>query len=247
MSRSAPHATLTQSIAEDLGKGIVTGRFEHEGLPSEQAIADRYGAARTITREAIKMLAAKGLVRSRTRMGILIEPEDRWNLLDSDVLKWLMQRPFSIDTLIEFTEFRLGAEPNAARLAAMHATDVEKSTICTAVQRMYDAEQGKEPGLEADIGFHVAVLEASRNRFCLQMREFIAIALTYSIQRTNSIKGEHRACASDHDDVAKAILAGRPERAERAMYELIERALTLMHGERVSNMSLPAAPSSSDA
>ncbi len=147
----------------------------------------------------------------------------------------MLQRPFSIDYLIEFTEFRLGIEPNAARLAAMNATDAEKSILSKAVQKLYAAERGEEDGLQADIDFHLAVLSASKNRFCRQMSNFIAAALTYSIQRTNSIKGEHRACAADHDNVASAILAGRPERAEREMHELIERALTLMYGDRIKS------------
>src|ERR1044072_4425882 len=69
---------VTQAIVQDLGIGIVTGRFGHTSLPTESELCKTYGAARTILREAVKVLAAKGLITSRPRHGISIAPEDNW-------------------------------------------------------------------------------------------------------------------------------------------------------------------------
>ena len=233
MAQPADHISVTMRIVQDLGKGIVTGRFGDGRFPTELALAEAYGAARTVTREAVKMLTSKGLIRSRPKIGIRIEPEDHWNLLDPDVLRWLLEREFALGTLIDFTEFRLGVEPNAARLAAMHATPADKHAIVLALRRMEASERKRDDRLAADIGFHVAILEAAHNPFHLQMRDFIATALTYSIRRTNSLKDEvqHRACAEEHDAVARAILDGRPAEAFAAMHDLIERVLVLMHRE----------------
>lgn len=225
------YVSVTMRIVQDLGMGIVTGRFKDVPFPTELALSETYGAARTVTREAVKMLASKGLIRSRPKIGIRIEPEERWNLLDPDVLRWLLEREFSLGTLIDFTEFRLGVEPNAARLAAIHATPIDKGAIAEALARMAEAERLGEDGLAADIAFHVAVLAATHNPFHLHMRDFIATALTYSIRRTSSLKDHHHACAADHDVVARAIFDSRPAEAFAAMQALIDNVLVLMHQE----------------
>lgn len=218
---------VTQAIVQDLGVGIVTGRFGHTSLPTESELCDTYGAARTILREAVKVLAAKGLITSRPRYGISIAPEDNWNLLDPDVLYWTLERRFSLPLLIEFTQIRLSVEPGAAALAAVAASETDKAAIQQAIVRMYAAERGEDDALASDIAFHVAVLHASNNRFYRQLREMIATALQVSIHRTNQLKGVKIASARDHEKVARLIFAGDAEAAAEAMRKLIQGALTL--------------------
>lgn len=218
---------VTQAIVQDLGVGVVTGRFGHTSLPTESELCETYGAARTILREAVKVLAAKGLITSRPRHGISIAPEDNWNLLDPDVLYWTLERRFSLPLLIEFTQIRLSVEPGAAALAAVAASETDKDAIRQAIVRMYAAERGEDDALASDIAFHVAVLHASNNRFYRQLREMIATALQVSIHRTNQLKGVKIASARDHEKVAKLILAGDAEAAAEAMRKLIQGALTL--------------------
>ncbi|MFP1133075.1 FadR/GntR family transcriptional regulator [Asticcacaulis sp. W401b] len=220
--------SVTQSIVQDLGAGIVTGRFSESAFPSESLLCEHYGAARTVVREAVKMLVAKGLISTRPRQGIRIAAEDDWNLLDPDVLRWLLERKFSMKLLVEFTQIRLDVEPGAAALAAIHATAEDRRNITRAIERMYAAENGDDDSLTADIAFHVAVLNASGNRFYRQLREMISTALHVSIQRTNKLKGVHKASAKDHDKVAKAILSGDPEAARKAMFDLIDGVFVLM-------------------
>jgi DNA-binding FadR family transcriptional regulator len=218
---------VTQAIVQDLGVGIVTGRFRHAPVPTESELCEAYGAARTVLREAVKVLAAKGLITSRPRQGISIAPEDNWNLLDPDVLHWTLERRFSLPLLIEFTQIRLSVEPGAAALAAVAASQTDKAAIRQAIVRMYAAERGEDDALASDIAFHVAVLHASNNRFYRQLREMIATALHVSINRTNQLKGVKLASARDHDKVAKLIFAGDAEGASEAMRQLIQGALTL--------------------
>ena len=86
-------------------------------------------------REAVKMLTAKGLLMGRKRAGTLVQPEDHWNLLDPDVLRWMLQRKFSIDLLIDFTEIRMSIEPRAASLAAHSASGPQRRAISDAIDR----------------------------------------------------------------------------------------------------------------
>jgi DNA-binding FadR family transcriptional regulator len=234
MRRPVVVGGVTQTIVQDLGASIVIGQFADAPFPTESALCERYGAARTVVREAVKMLTAKGLVSSRPAKGIRINPEDNWNLLDPDVLRWLLERKFSLQLLVEFTQIRLAVEPEAAALAAEVATDADKAAIQQAIARMHAAERDEDDPLASDIAFHVSVLYASNNRFFRQMRDMIATALHFSIRRTNELKGVHIASARDHDNVAKLILAGDGAAASVAMRRLIQGALDLVR-TRIDN------------
>lgn len=220
--------SVTESIVQDLGVAIVTGRFDDVPFPKESELSQKYGAARTVTREAVKMLVSKGLLSSRRRRGTVVNTEDLWNLLDPDVLRWLLERKFSFKLLLEFTEIRLSIEPGAAALAAKRATGAERAVIAASIKRMLAAETGDDDPLLSDIAFHVAVLQASGNRFFRQHREMIETALRFSIRKTNDLKGVRLASVMDHKHVADAILAGDVEGAEIKMRDLIGGALDLL-------------------
>ena len=220
---------LTYSIVHDLGIAIVTGTFSKQNpFPIEAELCRKYGASRTVLREAVKMLTSKGLLNARPRQGTWVQPEENWNLLDPDVLGWLLERKFSFALLIEFTQVRVAVEPRAAALAATVASPAQKAAIQAAIERMIAAERGEDDPLEPDIAFHVAVLNASGNRFYSQLRELIDTALRFSIRMTNRHKGVRLASVSDHKRVSDAIMAGDALEAEAAMRELIEEALGLI-------------------
>jgi len=234
---------LTYTIAQNLGVAIVTGVYSSDNpIPIESELCRQYSASRTVLREAVKMLTAKGLLGSRPRLGTWVQPESNWNLLDPDVLGWLLERKFSPALLIEFTEMRLALEPGAASLAARMAGPAEKTAIRSAIERMQAADNGGGDPLESDIAFHVAVLRASRNRFYAQLSGFIATALSFSIVTTNRYKGVQLASVADHKKVADAIIAGRSAAAGEAMRKLIQEALDLMNKrEGLSATRRPAA------
>ena len=219
---------LTSSITQDLGRAIVTGRFNDVMFPYEADLCKQYGVSRPVLREAVKMLTAKGLLSARPRQGTSIQPEDQWNLFDPDVLHWMLERKFSIDLMVDFTEVRLAIEPRAAALAARVATDVQRGRITDAIERMVAADAGDDDALEADIAFHVAVLEASNNRFFRQFTDVAEATLRLSIRRTNAYKGVPRASAAEHKVVADAIIGRDPARACSEMHILIEGALNLL-------------------
>ncbi len=219
---------LTATIAQDLGRAIVTGQFDGIAFPYEADLCKQYGASRPVLREAVKMLTAKGLLASRPRQGTSIQPEDQWNLLDPDVLYWMLQRKFTIELMVDFTEVRLAIEPRAAALAARQASKAQLDKIHDAIERMVAADADDDDALTADIAFHVAVLEASNNRFFRQFTDLAEATLRFSIRRTNAYKGVPRASAADHKVVADAIAARNPKRAQKEMYQLIHDALDLL-------------------
>jgi DNA-binding FadR family transcriptional regulator len=234
--RSPPRMqNLTYGIASDLGVAIVTGHYSKANpFPIEQELCTQYGVSRSIVREAVKMLTAKGLLGARPRQGTWVQPEENWNLLDPDVLRWILERKFSLPLLIEFAQIRLGIEPAAAAMAARVGTPKDKALIAKAVARMQAADRGEDDPLESDIAFHVSVLEATGNRFFLQLRQLIETALRFSIRMTNERKGVRLASVADHNNVAEAIMAGDAPAAEAAMRAMMEETLVLMHETQAS-------------
>jgi len=220
---------LTHSIVQNLGVAIVTGTYSvKKPFPVEAELCKQYGASRSVLREAVKMLTAKGLLGARPRQGTWVQPESNWNLLDPDVLRWLLERKFSYSLLIEFAQIRLAVEPQAAALAAKSANSEKKAEIRLAVERMIAAENGDDDPLESDIAFHTAILRASGNRFYAQLPEMISTALRFSIRMTNRQKGVRLASVEDHEKVCNAIMAGEASKAESRMESLIQEALDLI-------------------
>lgn len=222
---------LTYGLHEVLGRAIVVGDYADRPFPNEADIVREHGVSRSVTREAVKMLAAKGLLGARPKQGTFVRPQDAWNLLDPDVLRWLLEREASIDLLRHFNELRIGVEPEAAALAARGATAEQQQAISAGLARMVAAERGEDDTLDADIAFHVAVLRASNNPFFLQFREMVSTALRTSIRFTNRIAGRSASIA-EHTAVRDAILAGDAAAAHETMRGLIVNVLTLIEQPR---------------
>ena len=218
---------LTRTLLDSLGQAIVTGDYDNRPFPTEAEIAKAHGVSRSVTREAVKMLTAKGLVSARPRTGTTVEPPSQWNLFDPDVLRWMLERKFSVELLRQFCQLRIAIEPEAAALAASNHEADDLEEIRQGLARMEAAEAGRDDPLKADIAFHVAVLKASQNPFYLQFRSMIATALETSILFTNLIKGQ-AASVADHAAVAEAIEARDPDAARAAMAGIIGEALTLI-------------------
>ncbi len=224
-------SNLTFRIMESLGVAIVTGRYsENNPFPIEASLCEQYGVSRSVLREAVKMLTAKGLLSARPRHGTWVQPEQYWNFLDPDVLRWLLERKLSFSLLIEFTQMRLAFEPHAAAFAARRAERAEIAAIMTAINRMFAAERGDDDPLTSDIAFHVAVMRASGNRFYMQLCDLIDTACRFSIRATNFFKGVQQASVADHKKVADAIIIGDADAADAAMRFLMQEALDLIRG-----------------
>ncbi|WP_114951235.1 FadR/GntR family transcriptional regulator [Sphingosinicella terrae] len=236
--RTPTGRNLTYDLQESLGRAIVGGAYD-EGFPTEAELAKTYGLSRSVTREAVKMLSAKGLLSARPRLGTVVEPPDKWNLLDPDVLRWQLQRKFSLDLLRHFSQLRLGIEPTAAAIAAGIGAGEAIAGIEEGFRRMEAAAAGEDDPLEADVQFHIAILHATGNPFFHQFEEMVRTALHTSIQFTNRFVGRS-ADIAEHGAVLAAIREGDGERAAAAMRKLIADVLSLI--DEASAQPEAAAP-----
>jgi DNA-binding FadR family transcriptional regulator len=217
---------LTFGLTDTLGKAIVTGAYDSARFPTEAELAEQHKVSRSVTREAVKMLTAKGLLTARPRRGTSVQPPAAWNLFDPDVLRWLLERKFAMSLLRQFSELRVAIEPAAAGLAARLRDPEAVAAIEASYRRMEAAEAGGGDPLDADIAFHVAVLNASGNPFYRQFHDVVTTALHTSIRFTNRFEGR-TASLPAHRAVLDAIAAGDWEGAERAMRTIIADVMAL--------------------
>lgn len=218
---------LTYGMLDALGRAIVTGAYDDKSFPTEADLAIQYGVSRSVVREAVKMLGAKGLLTARPRKGTTVQSANSWNLFDTDVLRWILERKFSLQLLRHFTELRMAIEPAAAGLAAKLCDPELVAAITAGYERMVAAEVGDDDALEADIAFHIAILQASTNPFYRQFRDVVTTALRTSIRFTNRFKGR-TASLPQHMAVLEAIKGGDVASATAAMAALITDVMTLI-------------------
>lgn len=219
-------SNLSFRVARQLGRGIVCGEIGPEQpFPTEAELAEEFGVSRTAVREAVKMLAAKGLVASRPRQGIRIQPAEAWNIFDAELLQWSLEGSLSRAVLREFFQMRVAIEPEAAALGAALARPQRLKAIGDALERMLGAAGGTAESRRADIDFHIAILYATENRFYIGMRDFVRTALDVSIRFTTSESVAYTDTLDQHAAVYEAMQRAQPADARRAMRQLIEEAL----------------------
>src|SRR6187551_3409488 len=121
--RTYPRRGLHGAVVHEIGVRIVNGDLQPgETLPDNGFLIDA-DVSRTVVRETIKVLAAKGLVESRPKVGTRVRPRRDWNLLDPDVLAWQVEAGADPGFLDQALELRRMIEPAAARLAAERADE----------------------------------------------------------------------------------------------------------------------------
>jgi len=217
---------LHGTIARDLGVLIVSGRYKPgELLNGEVAASDRLHVSRGAYREAVRILAAKGLVESRPKVGTRISQQERWHLLDPDVLAWIFEFEPDDTLLNSLFELRRIVEPHAAAMAAKRRSEQDLTDMAEALDGMARHTLATESGQLADQNFHSALLRASGNAFIVSLTSGVGAAVSWTTifkQRLNPLV---RDPLPDHRRVYEAIKAADPAAAHKAMENLVDLAL----------------------
>ncbi|MGW3349577.1 FadR/GntR family transcriptional regulator [Nonomuraea rubra] len=211
-------------VVGSLGTAIVNGELAPDDDLDVVALQERFGVSRTAVREALRVLAAKGLVGARPRRGTFVAPREQWALLDADVLRWRFAARLDEVFLDELGEVRLTVEPAVARMAALRRTDRDLAELEDALAAMRAAGGGPAGDhVEADLAFHHALLRAAHNELMARMGTAIEAGLRLRDQFVHSaIAGES---ADGHAEVLLAVRRRRPKAAESAMRALVERSI----------------------
>ena len=228
MTGTSVHA----SLANEIGRRILRGDYPPGTiLPNEQQWSQTFDISRSAVREAIKMLMAKSLLSSRPKIGSWVEPRERWNLLDRDVLAWYAASPNREGFLKTVQEFRYIIEPEATALAAERRSDEQMAEISQACAEMGTAETLQDR-TDADTRFHLAILRASGNELLVPLGALIESALNQLFIFVTREVDDLRYAQTLHEKIEKAIRQRRPEAARVAVRKLLANTDEIITGQR---------------
>ena len=217
---------LHGSIARKLGVAIVSGRIKPgKTLDNEIASSERMAVSRTAYREAVRILAAKGLVASRPKSGTQVCPRSAWHLRDPEVLSWLFESQPSQDFVVGLFELRSIIEPAAAALAAERRSPDDLARMRDALQRMEHHGLADADGQSADREFHDTILAATRNPALVALSSSIGAAVRWTTIFKQRKRRLPRDPMPEHWRVFDAIAAGGTDAARVAMQDLVALAL----------------------
>ena len=244
----APSSLVRARVLATLGRRILSGYYEPGAtLPTEAQLCAEFEVSRTAMREAVKMLAAKGLIVSRQRAGTRVQDAANWNRLDADVLDWMSSVEPDPNFMRGLIEARQAIEPAAARLAAQRATSADLARIEAGYNAMCSAPLSDLSACaEADVQFHLSILHASHNPVFAGLGSLIGQALANSFKLTTSISQSYVATLSAHGDVLEAIRLRQPDIASERMRALIDIASSdlIRHVETLRSKQAVLVPES---
>ncbi len=235
---------LHGTVARDLGILIASGRYQPgDLLDGEIEASERLSMSRTAYREAVRILAAKGLIEVRPKVGTRVLPRDKWHLLDPDVLSWIFESEPDDHLLKSLFELRRVVEPEAAAMAAQRRDDDQLRRMNEALRLMAEHTLATEEGRTADQAFHAALLEASDNPFLAGLTSGIGAAIEWTTIFKQRQRPLIRDPMPDHLRVYQAIADSDVNEARRAMAHLVDMALidttTAPRGKSAALAKLP--------
>lgn len=236
--QEAIEGRLHGALAHRLGVEILSGIYAPgDTLPNEIQSSSVLNISRSAYREAIRILAAKGMVESKPKTGTKVTDRNRWNLLDPDILRWMFETEPSEEFILGLFELRLITEPSAAALAAQRRQQHHLDTMEHALENMTKFKLQTEQWRKADLEFHDALIQATNNEALGSLSSSIGAAVAWSTRFKQRRGGLQRDPVPDHFAVFEAIRRQDASDARWCMETLIRYAL------RDTQASIHIAPS----
>lgn len=205
-------------IVDGIGARIAAGDLPIGSVLTLAGLEEELGASRTAVREAVRVLESLGMVASRRRVGITVQPRVQWDTFSPSLLRWNLEGPMRQQQLESLMELRVAVEPMAARLAAMHASDAQRAELrhhAETLRSLGDQHLGRTAEfLEADIAFHAVLLHASGNPQLTALSGAVAEELRGRTSLGLAPDVPAPGTLEEHVRVAAAILAADAEAAE---------------------------------
>lgn len=228
------------NTVDHLGEAIVAGRWAAgSAIPPEPQLCESLGVSRTVVREAVKSLVAKGLVSTGPKVGTRVRDAADWNWFDPDVIVWQSKAGLTAEFLRDLQELRRAVEPVAVRMAAERATPADIARIEQAFDGMRRAVEQGGDYVTHDLQFHQGLLVASGNRMMVQMSKALSALLRTSFEISTSRPDGPRRSLPLHRAVLDAVIARNPDRAEKCITKLIDGAREDIETVLASRRRLP--------
>jgi DNA-binding FadR family transcriptional regulator len=226
-------SALHRNLLAALGTAIASGEYAPGQVLTLDGVSADHGVSRSVAREAIRVLESMGMVASRRRVGITIQPAQNWNVFDPLMIRWRLESDDRAAVLVSLSELRRGFEPAAAALAARRADPHQCRILAAAASDM--VMHGRAGDLEsyllADKVFHRTLLEASGNEMFRALNDVVAEILTGRTHHHMMPATPNPRAVELHDEVARAIRQRDEAAAELAMRAIIDEAATAVAEE----------------
>jgi DNA-binding FadR family transcriptional regulator len=210
-------------VARSVGIDIIAGRFgEGARIPGDAELMATFGVSRTVLRESVKTLVAKGLLTTKAGVGTVVRGRSAWNMFDVDVLAWHLDVGIDRRFLSDLAEIRLAVEPQAAALAATRRTDADIAELRRSMDMMRNEPPDSTAFADGDLALHIAVANASGNPFMRSIGAVIEAALRASFLRSAPVEPEdHETVLLWHQRIVDAIIKQDADAAAAAMTAVI--------------------------
>ncbi len=186
-------------------------------------MSDQFSVSRQAIREALKVLAAKGLVTSRRRAGTSVTPRREWHLFDPDVLAWHPPLGLQSKFLNDIVEIRQIIEPAAAYYAAERGEADKIAEITGALEAMRRNKGDTDALIASDIAFHLAIFAASGNGLIDRLSTVLGPLFRASFRIHSETAPVREEIIESHAAVHDAIVDRDPARAAAAMASMLAR------------------------
>ena len=230
-----PARSHTAHVVREIGLGIVAETYPQGAiLPGDVDLMERFGVSRTVLREALRTLAAKGLIQPKARIGTRVRDKAHWNLFDPDVLIWHAQIGFDPKFLDYLSEMRMALEPEAAALASRRRTPLQLQHLYGWVEKMGADDVTPESFVDADLNFHLTVAAAGGNPFLRSISTLIEVALVALMTISSPVEEPKRLKGSvaAHRRIADAIARRDADAAREAMKGVVEEGIAGARAKR---------------
>jgi DNA-binding FadR family transcriptional regulator len=215
--------TSHAQVVDELGRAIVAGTYPIGSiLPGDAELAQRFRVSRTVLRETMKTLAAKGMIVAKARVGTRVTEKNLWNMFDSEIIAWHFDSGVTEEFLLHLYDIRLAFEPFAAGLAAERANNEDIVRLRALAMEMAAPGHTSDSLALADLRFHLEVSEAAHNPFMRTLGSLIEAALVgmFRISTPPSQNGFSN-IAETHMRIVNAIVDRDVAGARKAMETVI--------------------------
>jgi GntR family transcriptional regulator, transcriptional repressor for pyruvate dehydrogenase complex len=240
-SERAERELLADGIARSVAKYIATSRVAAgQLLPSESALAHMFLVSTRTVREALRILAEQGIVRtSQGRRAVVSDWRSRAMKRSLEFARFLGK-----DSLTDLLELRFALEPRAAALAALRADSSDIQGMEDALKAMRTAGTEVDAWVMSDMKFHSAVVAASHNDFF----SMVANALSDSLLEERRAGARGRLAQGrtpdrtlrEHAGIANAISTRDAALAERRMLKHLQQSFSYFWGQDDADVYLPS-------
>lgn len=222
MHLPAVPAHLADVVAENLKNLIKSGNFKTgDQLPSEPELMQKFAVGRSSIREAIRILANCGLVNVKQGLGTFVT-------LNEGLDEPLHQRLKRVGNK-DLQEVRELLELKAAEKAAINRTqkDIVKLTSLLNKRKKTAEKQDTQACIEADIMFHIAIAEASKNDILADLYKTIAVQIKKSFKIVHEDTSKFLERQPLHEDLLQSIIDKNPKRAWRCVAQITGQTVLL--------------------